>query len=153
MTSSILGLTLAILVGGCGADAPEPPETGQPVTQSLTADQVRDIAREAYLYGFPMVMNYKTMYQCAIGEDSPEYKGAFNEVSCEARLFTPADEAVVTPNEEYGSNWLPAPDGPFYLVMRLYGPMESALEGRWMPPPVRKAKDRVAGRPAPRVAE
>ena len=35
-------------------------------------------------------------------------------------------------------NWLPAPDGPFYLVMRLYGPEPAALEGRWSPPEVRK---------------
>lgn len=34
------------------------------------------------------------------------------------------------------SNWLPAPDGPIYLVMRLYWPKESALDGSWKPPAV-----------------
>ena len=29
----------------------------------------------------------------------------------------------------------PAPDGPFYMVMRLYGPEAEALEGLWTPPP------------------
>jgi hypothetical protein len=27
-----------------------------------------------------------------------------------------------TPGKDLESNWLPAPDGPFYVVMRLYGP-------------------------------
>jgi hypothetical protein len=30
------------------------------------------------------------------------------------------------------SNWLPAPDGPFYATMRLYGPEKEALEGKWL---------------------
>jgi hypothetical protein len=34
------------------------------------------------------------------------------------------------------ANWLPAPEGPFYLTMRIYWPEEAALEGAWTPPPV-----------------
>jgi hypothetical protein len=34
------------------------------------------------------------------------------------------------------ANWLPAPEGPFYLVFRLYLPDESALDGSWVPPPI-----------------
>ena len=37
------------------------------------------------------------------------------------------------------ANWLPAPDGPIYLVMRLYWPKEAALEGSWTPPAVQRA--------------
>ncbi len=44
-----------------------------------------------------------------------------------------------SPGAERETNWLPAPDGPFYLVMRLYGPDADALDGRWNPPAVRKA--------------
>jgi hypothetical protein len=40
-----------------------------------------------------------------------------------------------TPGPEFESNWLPAPDGPFYLVMRLYGPEQEALKGEWTPTP------------------
>jgi hypothetical protein len=35
------------------------------------------------------------------------------------------------------ANWLPAPDGPFYLVLRIYWPEQAALDGGWTPPPVR----------------
>jgi hypothetical protein len=41
-----------------------------------------------------------------------------------------------SPGEE--SNWLPAPEGPFSLCMRLYGPRPEALDGRWNPPPLRR---------------
>jgi hypothetical protein len=38
------------------------------------------------------------------------------------------------------ANWLPAPEGPFYLVMRIYWPEKAALDGTWTPPlVVRKA--------------
>jgi len=36
------------------------------------------------------------------------------------------------------SNWLPAPAGDFYLIIRLYGARPEVAEGKWMPPPVRK---------------
>jgi len=66
----------------------------------IAPDEARAIAKEAYIYGFPMVMNYKTMYAYALNEQSPDYKGPFNQLSCEARLFTPEDKAVVTPNAD-----------------------------------------------------
>jgi hypothetical protein len=39
-----------------------------------------------------------------------------------------------SPGKDWESNWLPAPDGPIYLVMRLYWPKESGLNGTWKPP-------------------
>ncbi len=34
------------------------------------------------------------------------------------------------------ANWLPTPDGPFYLALRMYWPKPAALDGTWDPPPV-----------------
>jgi hypothetical protein len=51
-----------------------------------------------------------------------------------------------SPGADKESNWLPAPDGPIYLVMRLYWPTEkdpSILPvgtGTWQPPAVVKVK-------------
>lgn len=36
------------------------------------------------------------------------------------------------------SNWLPAPNAPFYMVLRLYHPQERLLEGRYPPPQVER---------------
>ncbi len=44
-----------------------------------------------------------------------------------------------SPGKDKEQNWLPAPRGPFNLTMRLYGPKQDALTGKWNPPPVRKA--------------
>ncbi|MGL5017210.1 MAG: DUF1254 domain-containing protein [Luteolibacter sp.] len=50
-----------------------------------------------------------------------------------------------SPGTDKESNWLPAPDGPVYLVMRLYWPrtdQPSILppgEGTWKPPGIQKA--------------
>jgi hypothetical protein len=34
------------------------------------------------------------------------------------------------------ANWLPAPKGPFNVMLRLYAPRPEALTGKWNPPPV-----------------
>jgi hypothetical protein len=47
-----------------------------------------------------------------------------------------------SPGKDKESNWLPAPDGPIYVVMRLYWPKPEALDGRWKPPAVQPAKAR-----------
>jgi len=36
------------------------------------------------------------------------------------------------------ANWLPTPDGPFYLTFRFYWPEPSALDGSWLVPGVRR---------------
>jgi hypothetical protein len=50
-----------------------------------------------------------------------------------------------SPSSDLEPNWLPAPDGAFYLVMRLYGPEQAVLEGEWTPPPLVKAAAPSAG--------
>jgi hypothetical protein len=44
-----------------------------------------------------------------------------------------------SPGADKVSNWLPAPAGPFTLTMRLHWPCENALDGAWVPPPIRPA--------------
>jgi hypothetical protein len=41
------------------------------------------------------------------------------------------------PDVELLANWLPTPDGPFNLIMRLYDPRRTVFDGSWKPPAVR----------------
>jgi hypothetical protein len=43
-----------------------------------------------------------------------------------------------SPGKEKEANWLPAPKGPFSMIMRLYWPKEAATEGKWMQPPLQR---------------
>jgi len=45
-----------------------------------------------------------------------------------------------SPGKDKQSNWLPAPQGPFWLVLRTYGPGKSILDKTWKVPPVKKVK-------------
>jgi hypothetical protein len=46
-----------------------------------------------------------------------------------------------SPGADKEANWLPAPNGPFNLTMRLYAPRSEALTGKWNPPPVVKVEE------------
>lgn len=45
-----------------------------------------------------------------------------------------------SPGKDKESNWLPAPKGPFILMLRLYWPRVMVLYGKWHPPSVQKLK-------------
>ena len=65
-----------------------------------TSEQAEAIAKEAYIYGFPMVDNYKTMYGYAIDKENPNYKAPFNEIYNTAGVYTPKDTTVISPNSD-----------------------------------------------------
>ncbi|WP_150677634.1 DUF1254 domain-containing protein [Pandoraea pneumonica] len=67
---------------------------------TLTEQEARSIAKEAVVYGFPMVDSYRIQYAYFVDKHNPEYKGAWNEVHGSARVFTPEDRAVQTPNSD-----------------------------------------------------
>lgn len=74
----------------------------------ITPEEATQIAKEAYVYGLPLVLNYKTMYSYAVDKESPEFKGDFNVLGCGAEVYTPEDKTVVTPNSDtpYCMAWL-----------------------------------------------
>jgi hypothetical protein len=66
----------------------------------VTPAEVRAIAKEAYIYGFPMVDSYRIQYAYFVNRQNPEYKGAWNQIHSLARVATPEDKAVQTPNSD-----------------------------------------------------
>lgn len=62
--------------------------------------ELREIARDAYIYGFPMVDSYRIQYSYFIDPTHPEFKGAWNRPHSVARVYTPQDKAIQTPNSD-----------------------------------------------------
>lgn len=56
--------------------------------------------QQAYIYAYPMIANYKAMYEFNIDKSNPQYKGPFNKVVSDSHTFTPKDTTVVTPNAD-----------------------------------------------------
>lgn len=90
-----------------------------PASGAPTAEQVRDIARQDYIYGFPIVDSYRVQYSYFIDPESPEYTGPWNEVHSAARVFTPADTTVQAPNSDTPYSMLGADlrAGPLVLTV------------------------------------
>jgi len=45
---------------------------------------------------------------------------------------------ATSPGKDKESNWLPAPEGPFWPVLRTYGPGKALLDKTWKLPPVKQ---------------
>ena len=105
MSRDLLGAAVAMalsvaLLGGCGGknDAVSQAEKGEQDKPSIA--EVKAIAEEGFIYGLPTVMSYTVMYEYCVDKDSGQYKGPFNQVHNEARVFTYKDTAVITPNSD-----------------------------------------------------
>ena len=68
--------------------------------KTITPAEARTITKEAYIYGFPMVDSYRIQHAYFVDKDSPEFKGSWNEIHNTARVYTPEDKAVQTPNSD-----------------------------------------------------
>jgi hypothetical protein len=87
-----------LFIGGCansaGGDAQSTAQA------SVTPAEARAIAREAYIYGYPMVDGYRIQHAYCVNRESPEFKAPWNQLRNMPRVFTPEDKAVQTPNSD-----------------------------------------------------
>lgn len=67
---------------------------------SAPVAEARAIAKEAYIYGFPMVDGYRIQNAYFIDKASHDYKAPYNQIASFARVFTPDDTVVQTPNSD-----------------------------------------------------
>ena len=65
-----------------------------------TPEEIRAIAKEAYIYGFPVVDSYRIQFAYFADKTNKEYKSPFNVLTSTARVYTPEDVAVQTPNSD-----------------------------------------------------
>jgi hypothetical protein len=97
---ALCGAMILALLAGCG-------NKDDPVTKAERKDAakpgivaIKDTIKEAYIYGFPMLMNYGVMHAYFVDRKSGQFKAPFNTIYNEARVFTYKDTAIVTPNSD-----------------------------------------------------
>jgi hypothetical protein len=93
------------------AQSPAPKATETPA--GPTAEQIRAMAKGAYVFTYPLVMNYRTMYAQAIKGDA-----AFGKW-LHLALSSPADTDIVTPNNDtpYSYAWVDLRAEPWVLTL------------------------------------
>lgn len=103
MIRRLIALAAIATLSGCAESGDRGEATSAPSTTSAAAvspAEARAIAKEAYIYGFPIVDNYRVQYAYYVDKGNPEYKGGWNEIHSTARVYTPQDTAVQTPNSD-----------------------------------------------------
>ena len=92
----MVNMAALAIAGGCLAAV----TTGAQAQDDVTAVEARAIAKEAYIYGFPMVDSYRIQYAYFVDAKNPEYKAPWNQLNNIPRVYTPADTAIQTPNSD-----------------------------------------------------
>ena len=92
--SAVVGpIAVAVLGGASLAQSTMP-------AQPISAHEARAIAKEATIYGFPLVDNYRVQYSYFVDRNNPDFKAPWNTLNNVARVFTPDDKAIQTPNSD-----------------------------------------------------
>ncbi|MBI5314929.1 MAG: DUF1254 domain-containing protein [Nitrospirae bacterium] len=76
------------------------PFTAASAETDVSPAEARAIAKEAYIYSFPMVDSYRIQYAYFVNRENPEFKAPWNQIRNIPRVFTPEDKAVQTPNSD-----------------------------------------------------
>jgi hypothetical protein len=67
---------------------------------NITPAEARAIAKEAYIYGYPLVDSYRIQHAYFVNTASPEFKAPWNQLRNIPRVYTPEDKAVQVPNSD-----------------------------------------------------
>lgn len=138
----------------------ETAEATYPLTKTLANGEILDGSKHKYTLTFPAgqyppvnafwsVTMYDGKTQLLIENpinrylvNSPMLPNLKKNADGSLTLYIQKD----SPGSDKEANWLPAPDGPIYLVMRLYWPKENPPsilpvgEGTWKPPAIEVVK-------------
>jgi len=100
--SALLCMLAATLVAGCKNDAVNRAENADKINGVAVPgiDETKQIAKEGFVYGLPLVMYYTSSYELFVDPASGQFKAPVGKLNNEARVFTYKDTAVITPNSD-----------------------------------------------------
>lgn len=106
---------LACLLAACSGSPPRP----SPSPAGLAPEEARQIAKEAFVYGFPLATNYDTLYKQAVDATDRDFRGPFNVLVSAAGVATSDDTFVVTPNSDtpYSFLWMDLRAEPIVITV------------------------------------
>ncbi len=106
---SIIALS-ALVLASCG-----PKKTD---INKLSPERIQALTTQAYIFSYPLIMNYATMYAQAIDASSSSYVGGFGMFR-HYGLATPENKDIVSPNNDtpYSWAWLDLRAEPWVLEM------------------------------------
>ncbi|HMQ68718.1 MAG TPA: DUF1254 domain-containing protein [Ignavibacteria bacterium] len=96
-------LVLVVFMNACGN---KQEETVNRSKDALSLDSIKAITHDAFIYGFPMVDNYRVEYDYYVNKSGNEFKAPWNQIANIAHVFTAADTAVQTANSDTPYSWL-----------------------------------------------
>lgn len=84
----------------------------------LSAEEAKEIAKQAYIYGFSIVENYKAIFGMCIYDKSPAYAG-FNKYLHGRALFGPDYKTVVSANNDtyYSTTFADLSQEPLVIIV------------------------------------
>ena len=84
----------------------------------VTSAEAKKIAKEAYIFNYPLVMMYRTMYLQAIDTSSKSYSGGFGKW-LHLGTSSPKDTDIVSPNNDspYSYAWVDLRAEPWVLTL------------------------------------
>ena len=143
-------LRAAVTKMGWGAN--DPKEASYPVLNKDASGNPLDASSHNYSITFgkdqlPPVKNFwsLTMYdgKTQLMIENPLDRYLLNSPMLPEMTFN--DDGSLTlymqkdsPGKDKENNWLPSPDGPFYMLLRLYGPKTDFFNGSWEVPEIKR---------------
>ncbi|MGZ7456922.1 DUF1254 domain-containing protein [Pseudomonas sp. Ma2-10] len=76
------------------------PLAAQSAGPVVTPEEARTIAKEAYIYGYPLVDSYRIQYAYFVDKIDESYKAPWNQLKNIPEVYTPTDTAIQTPNSD-----------------------------------------------------
>lgn len=116
---SAFAILLAACNGGRNKDPKQSAKDPGSEVSGLTREEARSIAKDAFIFGYPIVDNYRIQHSYFVAKDNTEYKNPHNILYNNPRVSTPADKAMQTPNADtpYGNLGLDLRAEPIVLTV------------------------------------
>ncbi|MEM9728750.1 MAG: DUF1254 domain-containing protein [Myxococcota bacterium] len=119
-TIGLLAAAMSVLVPlGCTERTSRTTRADADVAITESPEEARAIAQEAYVYAYPMLENYRTLYTQAVDRNATGYQGPFNELVHRNQLLDPSFKDIVRPNNDtlYSFAWLDLRSQPVVVTV------------------------------------